>query len=102
MSATEPEDPTEAARREKGPEPAGSGEQKKPTKDAPGRIWPWRGRAARKKAEQEWLAAKLKAIPSEAIEVARQAVGRELASLEALNNRLTATITFAGALLTLA
>jgi hypothetical protein len=62
-----------------------------------------RHQRARKQAEQEWLDAPLtKPIVSEALDVASQAVDRELASFEALSNRLLATITFAGALLTLA
>jgi MFS family permease len=67
--------------------------------------WRWiaRRRYQRIGAERDWLDTQLNAeIAPEALAVASQAVNRELASLEALNNRLLATITFAGALLTLA
>lgn len=70
-----------------------------------GRSWSWirRHQHARAQADDEWLDVALKEpIVSEALDVASQAVDRELASLEALSNRLLATITFAGALLTLA
>jgi hypothetical protein len=66
-------------------------------------AWVRRRHLAREDAEQQWLDAPLKdQVPHEALAVAEQAVNRELASLEALNNRLLATIAFAGALLTLA
>jgi hypothetical protein len=67
--------------------------------------WDWirRRQRARQRAEQEWVEAPLKEpIVSEALSVASQAVDRELASFEALGNRLLATVAFAGALLTLA
>jgi hypothetical protein len=69
------------------------------------RSWGWirRHQRARNRAEREWLDAPLKEpIVSEALDIASQAVDRELASHEALSNRLLTTITFAGALLTLA